>query len=110
MIVTPLPPLPFVSRPTRTTVDLLGSSGLQVHVVLSWWHLGQRSFRQPSFPIVESPFLLADLRHNPSLFHLLPQLSELGCRLAGRLAFVGHYSILLSQSEKYFSGFKVEHL
>ena len=53
MMVTPFPRLPFVSRPTRTTVDLLGADGslLQVHVVFSWWHLGQRSFRQLSFAI-----------------------------------------------------------
>ena len=55
MTVTPLPLLPFVSRPTRTTVDLFGGSGLQVHVFLSWWHFGQSSFRQSSFPIVQ-PF------------------------------------------------------
>jgi hypothetical protein len=74
MIVTPLPRLPFVSRPTRITVVLLGAGGslLQVHVVLSWWHFGQSSFRQSSCPIVESLFLLADLRHDPVLFHLLP--------------------------------------
>ncbi len=57
MIVTPLPPRPFVSRPTRTTVDLLGANGSvwQVQVFFSWWHFGQSSFRQSSFPIVQ-PF------------------------------------------------------
>ena len=84
MIVTPFPRLPFVSRPTRTTVDLLGAddSLLQVQVVFSWWHLGQSSFRQSSCPIVES-LLLADLRHDPSLFHLLPQMGKRGHRFAG---------------------------
>jgi hypothetical protein len=38
MVVAPFPRLPFVSRPTRPTVALLGtdSSPLQVHVLLSW--------------------------------------------------------------------------
>jgi hypothetical protein len=68
-------------------MDLLGAEGslVQVQVFLSWWHLGQRSFRQSSFTIVES-LLLADLRPNPSLFHLLPQVGELRRRFAGRLS------------------------
>jgi hypothetical protein len=32
-------------------------------------------------------FILADPRENPVLFHLLPQVRELGRRLAGCLSF-----------------------
>ena len=56
----PLPRLPFVSRPTRTTMDLLGAgdSALQVQVVFSCLHFGQSSFLQLSFPIGRSQLFL----------------------------------------------------
>jgi hypothetical protein len=99
-VVTPLPRLPFVSRLTRTTVDLLGADGslLQVQVVFNWWHLEQRSFRQLFFAIVESLLLFADLRQNPGLFHLFPQMSELSRRFAGGLSsFSSHCPFLLHE-------------
>jgi hypothetical protein len=41
-------------------------------------------------PAVAS-FLLPDFRHDPSLFHLLPQMGELGRRFAGHLSsFASH--------------------
>ena len=69
---------------TSTTLVLLGVDGslVQVQVFLSWWHLGQRRSRHFSLPIAESLPLLADLCHDPGVFHLLPQLGQLGRRSA----------------------------
>jgi hypothetical protein len=48
--------------------------------------------RQLSLAIVDSLFLLADLLHDPGLFHFLPQVGELRRRLLGDSRLIASFS------------------